>query len=37
MYYVYRRATHELVAKWPIGCEIMLTLYPSTTYEVVIW
>jgi len=37
MYYIYRRATAEFVCKWPIGCEVMLSLYPHNTYEVVIW
>jgi hypothetical protein len=37
MYYVYKRSTQELVAKWPIGCEVMLSFYNTTNYEVVIW
>lgn len=37
MYYVYIRNTGQLVARYPLGTELMLMFYNPTKYEVVIW
>lgn len=37
MYYIYDRTTGNLITKIIIGAEILLTMFPASRYEVVIY